>query len=118
MYSLRHPPAGLTLIHQLLWPLIFAQLAALKNWVRAHHGRGIPYGYVVSRWGRVTLTYVGARPFTSYSASVTFAPTRFDFSLGFAVCSAPDAAPCVPAPHAVQQASSVHSCFPPHHDTS
>jgi hypothetical protein len=33
-YSLRHPPSGLTLTHQLLWPLIFAQLVALKLWVR------------------------------------------------------------------------------------
>lgn len=29
----------------------------------------MPYGYIVSRWGHLTLAVIGARPFTSYSAA-------------------------------------------------
>jgi hypothetical protein len=64
---------GLTLVHQLLWPLIFAQLVALKTWVRARYGRGVPYAFRVSRFGRVTLTFIGAQPLTSYSAAGSIA---------------------------------------------
>lgn len=84
MYSLRRPPANLTLIHWLLWPLIFAQLVALKNWVRRTYGYGIPYGFRVSRWGRVTLRYVGAGPIISATAAPASAAARFDFTLGLA----------------------------------
>jgi hypothetical protein len=73
-FSLRRPPPGLTLIHQLLWPLIFAQLIALKARVRAQYGRGVPYGYLISPWGRVTLTYIGTQGFTTYSAAGSIAP--------------------------------------------
>ena len=111
IYSLRRPPPGLTLIHQLLWPLIFAQLVALKTWVRARYGRGVPYGYFVSRWGRVTLTFIGARPFTSYSAAGSIAPV-----LGCAAPALPvrlrlaladEVSEPVAPPHAVR-APSVH----------
>jgi hypothetical protein len=44
-YSLRRPLAGLTGFQRLIWPLIFLQLVALKRWVRAHYGRGVPYWY-------------------------------------------------------------------------
>jgi hypothetical protein len=54
-YSLRHPPKGIPLLHVLLWPWIWAQLAALKLWVRAHYGRGVPYWVEVSPLGRVRL---------------------------------------------------------------
>lgn len=73
-YSLRRPPPGLTLIHRLLWPLIFAQLVALKSWVRAQYGRGVPYGYLISPWGRITLTYIGTQGFTTYSAAGSITP--------------------------------------------
>jgi hypothetical protein len=121
MYSLRHPPSGLTLIHQLLWPLIFAQLVALKNWVRVNHGRGVPYGYFVSRWGRVTLTHVGAQPFTSYSAAGTFAPVAFDFaqfvSKGLKLALAAGRGAPAPAIGAPQRAGPAYACTP-HTDTS
>jgi hypothetical protein len=73
-WTLRRPAPGLTLLQQLLWPLIFAQLVALKSWVRAQYGRGVHYGYVISPWGRVRLIYVGIRGFTTYSAAGSIAP--------------------------------------------
>ncbi|MEX1252247.1 MAG: hypothetical protein WEA77_13775 [Hyphomonas sp.] len=61
-------------MHQLLWPLIFAQLVALKNQMRARFGCGVPYGCFGSRWGRAALTFVGAHSLTSYCAAGSIAP--------------------------------------------
>ena len=84
-WTLRRPAPGLTLLQQLLWPLIFAQLVALKTWVRAQYGRGMPYGYFISPWGRVRLIYVGIRGFTTYSAAGSIAPVLR--SAGQTVCA-------------------------------
>jgi len=65
-FCLRRPAFGLTLVHPLLWPLIFAQGVALKNQVRARYGRGVPYACVVSRWGRVPLTFASTQGFARF----------------------------------------------------
>ncbi|MBK8197447.1 MAG: hypothetical protein IPK75_03675 [Acidobacteria bacterium] len=119
MYSLHHPPANLTLIHWLLWPLIAAQLAALKNWVRRTYGYGVPYGYHVSRWGRVTLRHVGAQPLTSDSAAPAFAAARFDFTLGLSrVAALPPAAGRVAPLRLLAMVLDHCGAVTPHTDTS
>ncbi|MFN7054450.1 hypothetical protein [Hyphomonas sp.] len=53
MYSLTRPFHWLSPLQRLLWPLIFAQLAALKAWVRSEYGRGFVYRFGITPFGRV-----------------------------------------------------------------
>ncbi len=80
-YSLRHPPAGLSGFLRLIWPLIFVQLVALKRWVRAQYGPGVPYWYGITRWGRVFLRHLPADFTQSYAAPGALTPAVFAFTL-------------------------------------
>ena len=54
-YALATPPPGLSLLQRLLWPLIYLKLIAMRDWVRKHYGRGVPYWVTISAFGRVRL---------------------------------------------------------------
>lgn len=122
-YSLRRPPAGLTGFLRLIWPLIFLQLVALKRWVRAQYGPGVPYWYGVTRWGRVYLRHLPADFAASYAAPGALRPAALTLEL-FAP-SPRLAAALAPEPRAVPQPvrctakPSVHTLSTPAHaDTS
>jgi len=111
-YSLRHPPSGLTLTHQLLWPLIFAQLVALKLWVRRRYGAGVPYWFHVSRWGRVSLRHMPGDFTASDTAPCALRPVPavvrlFARSVRLALATAPEVRALVP-PAPAADAWSVH----------
>ena len=102
-YSLRKPLEGLTFLQLLLWPLIFAQLVALKRRVRAKYGRGVPYRLTISPFGAVRLARMPMDAAFSYAAPGPLAPISFDFTThivraAFRSACTPDAAPRAPAP--------------------
>jgi len=102
-YSLRRPLEGLSWLQLLVWPLIFAQLTALKLWVRNHYGRGVPYRIEISRLGHVRLVRLPADRTLSYAAPGALWIDARAFSSGLmrpewpAAC-APEEAPHPPAP--------------------
>lgn len=80
-YSLRHPPKGIPLLHVLLWPWIYAQLVALKLWVRAHYGRAVPpYRFHVSTFGRVRLVAMPQDLTWGYAANAPLLTPEFTFT--------------------------------------
>jgi hypothetical protein len=81
-YSLRHPPEGIPLLHLILWPWIWAQIVALKLWVRKHYGRGVPYRFTVSPLGRVRLAWLPTDLTWGYAANAPLLEPRFDFTAG------------------------------------
>lgn len=102
-YSLRHPPKGIPLLHVLLWPWIYAQLVALKLWVRAHYGRGVPYRFHVSTYGRVRLVAMPQDLTWGYAANAPLLTPEFTFTTGFSrpalrAAPTPKETPCAPAP--------------------
>lgn len=102
-YSLRHPPRGLLPLQVLLWPWIWAQLVALKLWVRKHYGRGVPYRFEVSRFGRVRLVSLPSDLTWGYTANAPLLGETFRFTAGLthpalALALAPEIAPRAPAP--------------------
>lgn len=102
-YSLRRTLEGLSWIQRLLWPLIFAQLCALKLWVRKHYGRGVPYRIEISRLGAVRLVRLPTDRVWSYAAqgALWIEGAAFSSGLvrpGFGLASAPEEAPPAPAP--------------------
>ena len=102
-YSLRHPPKGIPLLHVLLWPWIYAQLVALKLWVRAHYGRGVPYRFRVSTYGRVRLVAMPQDLTWGYTANAPLLEPEFTFTTGLprpALQAAlkPEETPRAPAP--------------------
>ncbi|KCZ92005.1 hypothetical protein HHI_12269 [Hyphomonas hirschiana VP5] len=106
-YAFATPLPGLSLIQRLLWPLIFVQLIALRDWVRAHYGRGVPYWITISKFGRVRLRHLPADFANSQAAPVSYEIFGHDYSAGLtrallaATCAEEEApgAPC-PAPAA------------------
>jgi hypothetical protein len=116
-YSLRRPPAGLTGFLRLIWPLIFVQLVALKRWVRAQYGPGVPYWYGMTRWGRVYLRHLPIDFAASCAAPGALRPpplaiALFAPSARLAAALAPE--PCaVPLPVRAQRQSSVHTLSTP-----
>ena len=112
MYSLRRPPEGLSGFLLLIWPLIFVQLVALKRWVRAKYGRGVPYLCAISPWGRVYLRRIPTDCGWTYAAPgairpAAFAVTPFARSARLALALAPEIG-AVPMPVRVQSSSSVY----------
>lgn len=79
MYSLRHPPAGIPFAHLLIWPLIYAQIRTLSLWVRSRYGRGVPFWFQVSPWGRVTLLRMPIDAGRGSAAPVSLEQPRFAF---------------------------------------
>jgi hypothetical protein len=122
-YSLRRPLAGLTGFQRLIWPLIFLQLVALKRWVRAHYGRGVPYWYGLTAWGRVYLRHLPTDFAASYAAAGALRPPAlatalFKPSARLAAALAPEPR-AVPQPVPCARKPSVHSLSAPAHaDTS
>ncbi|ABI77781.1 hypothetical protein HNE_3100 [Hyphomonas neptunium ATCC 15444] len=81
-FALTTPLPGLSLIQRLLWPLIFVQLIALRDWVRAHYGRGVPYWITISKFGRVRLRHLPADFGNSQAAPVTYETFGHTYSAG------------------------------------
>ncbi|MFN4183812.1 MAG: hypothetical protein ACK4M6_03440 [Hyphomonas sp.] len=104
-YAFATPLPGLSLIQRLLWPLIFVQLIALRDWVRQHYGRGVPYWITISKFGKVRLRHLPTDFSFSYAAPVSYETFGHDYSAGLtrallaATCTEEEtpAAPC-PAP--------------------
>ena len=102
-YSFRRPLEGLSSLQRLLWPLIFAQLCALKLWVRTHYGRGVPYRIEISRLGAVRLVRLPTDRTWSYAAPGALWIEDAAFSSGlvrpeFGLACAAEEAPPAPAP--------------------
>ncbi|MFN3312205.1 MAG: hypothetical protein ACK46Q_01895 [Hyphomonas sp.] len=102
-YSLRRPLEGLSWLQLLVWPLIFAQLCALKLWVRKYYGRGVPYRIEISRLGAVRLVRLPTDRTSSYAAPGALWIDARAYRSGlvrpeFVLASAPEAAPPAPAP--------------------
>ena len=60
MFSLTQPIQGASPLQILLWPLIWLQLLVLRANVRANYGRGVPFAFEISAFGKVRLTRVSA----------------------------------------------------------
>lgn len=102
-YTLRTPLEGLSPLQRLLWPLIFAQLIALKAWVRAQYGRGVPYWVTISRLGHVSLLHMPADFAQSWCAPCALAPAGLAYTCRLArpalACALmAEASPRTPAP--------------------
>ncbi len=112
-YTLHTPPAGMTGFLRLIWPLLYVQLIALRAWVRKHYGPGVPFWYVISRWGIVSLLHMPMDFTQSYAAPGALKPAAFDFSLGapsagLTEALAAEPVAVVPAPARGMPAPSVH----------
>ena len=79
-YAFATPLPGLSLLQRLLWPLIFVQLIALRHWVRAHYGRGVPYWITISKFGRVRLRHLPTDFANSQAAPVSYETFGHDYS--------------------------------------
>ena len=102
-YSLRHPPKGIPFLHVLLWPWIYAQIIALRMWVRAHYGRGVPYRLRVSTYGRVRLIAMPQDLTPGYAANAPLLEPEFTCSTGLPrpalqAALTPEETPRAPAP--------------------
>lgn len=82
-YTLRTPLEGLSPFQRLLWPLIFAQLIALKAWMRAQFGPGVPYWIRISHLGRVSLRHMPSDFTQSWAAPGAYLPAGFAYASGF-----------------------------------
>lgn len=81
-YSLTQPLKNLSWFQRLIWPLVYAQLIALKMWVRMHYGRGVSYRFWISPIGRVHLTRLALDLTWSYAAPGALKRPTFDFTCG------------------------------------
>jgi len=81
-YALSTPLPGLSLLQRLLWPLIYVQLIALRDWVRAHYGRGVPYWITISKFGRVRLRHLPTDFTFSQAATVSYERFGYDYTSG------------------------------------
>ncbi len=81
-YALSTPLPGLTLLQRLLWPLIFVQLVALRDRLRAQYGRNMPYWLSISKFGRVRLIRVPTDFTFSHAAPVSYETFGHDYSAG------------------------------------
>jgi hypothetical protein len=103
--SLRHSLEGLSWLQRLIWPLIFAQLTALKRWVRAHDGRGVPYRVDISPFGKVALVRMPMDAAMGQTAAAAFAMPHFEFRVAparaiFGLACTPECTPPAPPPEA------------------
>mgnify|MGYP006943319104 CR=1 FL=1 len=100
-YSLLCPLKTLTWFQLLLWPLIYAQLISLKMWVRKHYGRGVPYRFWVSPFGRVYLVQFPPDLTQSFSAPGALILPEFTFTTGIGTgAHARASLPAEPSVHA------------------
>ncbi|MEQ9505965.1 MAG: hypothetical protein RLO80_06810 [Hyphomonas sp.] len=102
-YSLRRPLEGLTGFPLLIWPFVYAQLLALKAWVRREHGPGLPYRIAISPWGIVRLVRLPTDMAVGAAAPAAFRPPVFAFAAlprapGLAAALAPEVQPRLAAP--------------------
>ncbi|MBY9066251.1 hypothetical protein K1X12_05035 [Hyphomonas sp. WL0036] len=81
-YAFSSPLPGLSLLQRLLWPLIYVQLIALRDWVRQHYGRGVPYWITISKFGRVRLRRLPTDSTLSFAAPASYAPAGYDYACG------------------------------------
>jgi hypothetical protein len=113
-YSLLRPPEGMTGFLRLIWPLVYAQLIALKARMRKLYGPGVPYWYTVSRWGKVSLRHMPLDfAERGYAAPCALKPLTFDFALCAnrprrALALTPELPAPVPAPLRNKNAYSVY----------
>jgi len=91
-HALANPPPCLTPLQRLLWPLIYMQLIALRDWVRKHYGR-VPYWITISKFGRVRLRHLPT-DFT-LSEAVPVRPERYGYDYSAGLTRALLAAACV-----------------------
>lgn len=84
-FAFSRPPPSLTLLQRLLWPLIYLQLIALRDWVRARDGC-VPYWIRISRFGRVRLCHVPLDFTRSHASGIALSTGynagAFDFASG------------------------------------
>ena len=102
-YAFATPLPGLSLLQRLLWPLIFVQLIALRDWVRKHYGRGVPYWITISKFGRVRLRHLPTDFTFSDAASASYERVGYDYTSGLtrallAATCAEEITPPAPAP--------------------
>lgn len=102
-YALSTPLPGLSLLQRLLWPLIYVQLIALRDWVRAHYGRGVPYWITISKFGRVRLRHLPTDFTFSQAAPVSYERFGYGYTSGLthavlANTCAEEETPPAPAP--------------------
>lgn len=105
-FAFSRPPPSLTLLQRLLWPLIYLQLRAMRDWVRARYGC-VPYWIRISRFGRVQLCHVPLDFTRSHASGIAlrtgYNAGAFDYASGLtrpilgAACRAEDtpAPPCL-----------------------
>ena len=79
-YAPATPLPGLSLLQRLLWPLIYLQLIALRDWVRKHYGRGVPYWFTISKFGRVRLHRLPTDFTFSQAAPVSYERFGYDYT--------------------------------------
>ena len=102
-YAFATPLPGLSLLQRLLWPLIFVQLIALRDWVRKHYGRGVPYWITISKYGRVRLRHLPTDFTFSQAAPASYERFGYDYTSGLtrdllAETCAEEITPPAPAP--------------------
>jgi hypothetical protein len=102
-YAFATPLPGLSLLQRLLWPLIFVQLIALRDWVRKHYGRGVPYWITISKYGRVRLRHLPTDFAFSQAAPVSYERFGYDYTSGLtraalAATCVEEITPAAPAP--------------------
>jgi hypothetical protein len=102
-YAPATPLPGLSLLQRLLWPLIYLQLIALRDWVRKHYGRGVPYWISISKFGRVRLRHLPTDFAFSEAAPVSYERFGYDYTSGLtrallAATCAEEETPPAPAP--------------------
>ena len=106
-YAYSTPLPGLSLLQRLLWPLIYVQLIALRDWVRQHYGRSVPYWITISKFGRVRLRHLPTDFAFSQAAPVSYERVGYDYACGLTrACLAQtcreDGTPPAPAPAGAQ----------------
>ena len=80
--ALSTPLPGLTLLQRLLWPLIFVQLVALRDRLRAQYGCNMPCWLSISKFGRVRLIRIPTDFTFSQAAPVSYETFGHDYSAG------------------------------------
>ncbi len=80
-HALANPPPCLTPLQRLLWPLIYVQLIALRDWVRKHYGR-VPYWITISKFGRVRLHHLPTDLAQADSAPASYQRPGYDYASG------------------------------------
>ena len=79
------------------------QLIALRDWVRKHYGRGVPYWITISKYGRVRLRHLPTDFTFSQAAPVSYERFGYDYASGLtrallAETCAEENTPSAPAP--------------------